>query len=47
MLKDINMGIKAKKHLKPFIYTGNKYIFELSSKAKDYYTILSYKKSHI
>ena len=40
MLKDINMGIKVKKDLKLFIYTGNKYIFELPSKAKDYYTIL-------
>ena len=40
MLKNINMNVKLKKELKPFIYTGKTYIYELPSKIKDYYAML-------
>ena len=39
-LKNINMGLKVKKGLKPFIFTGNKYIYELPTRAKDYYKLI-------
>ena len=39
-LKDINMNLKLKKDLKPFVFSENKYIFELPSRIKDYYTML-------
>lgn len=39
-LKNTNMGIKVKKDLKPSLFNGNKYIFELPSKAKGFYEIL-------
>ena len=34
------MNVKLKKELKPFIYTGKTYIYELPSKIKDYYAML-------
>ena len=40
LLTNADMKTKIKKDLKPFIYTGNKYIFELPSKIKEYYTML-------
>ena len=40
MLKNINMNVKVRKELKPFIYTGKQYIYELPSKIKDYHAML-------
>ena len=34
------MATKVKKDQKPFIFTGDKYIFKLPKQIKDYYTIL-------
>ena len=39
-LKDCHMGTKVKKEIKPFIVTENKILYDLPSKAKNYYEIL-------
>ena len=39
-IKETNAHSKVKKELKPFIFDGYKYIYELPSKIKDYYKIL-------
>ena len=40
VLKNTDMRIRIKKELKPFSFTENKHIYDLSVKAKNYYKLI-------